>query len=200
MAAAFSFKFDTKQLLRQYQWLGTFDSVTRNPEVMDVGVKFLGRAIDRNFKAEGTPSMGGSWRELSAMTQDVRRSRGYNPRHPILQQSGQLRDVTAGTLSSWGVGTGRATAAGKGIRMTAWTGQLAFTAKISGPKVANHYGGQTEFSYYPDRPGQRGGRSSDLPARPFFGLTQAAALQARDAITSKIMTDWARRSGQAGRA
>lgn len=200
MAAAFSFKFDTRQLVNTYKWLGTFDSVTRNPQVMDVGVKYLGRAIDRNFKAEGTPSMGGSWRELSEMTQDIRRQRGYNPKHPILQQSGQLRDVSAGTLLAWGVGTGRAAAAGTGIKMAAWTGQLAFTAKVSGAKVANQYGGQTEYTYYPDRPGQRGGSSSDLPARPFFGLTQAGTLQARDAIIRKIMTDWARRSGQARRA
>lgn len=193
---AISFKFDVKEMINQYEWLGKFTDVARNPQVMDVGVKYLGRAIDHQFRSEGTPTMGGKWQQLSAMTNKLRSERGYPPAHPILQQSGELRDTTAGTLMAWNLGTGRAAVSGEGIRMAAWTGQLAFTAKASGMKMANHFGGKTESSYFPDYD-QRGGEYSDLPARPFFGLTQAGTIQARDAITNKVMTDWKARSTKA---
>jgi hypothetical protein len=135
---------------------------------------------------------------LSVMTQDLRAERGYGRSHPILVQTGEMKDATAGTLSAWSIGTGRALASGTGIRMSAWTGQLQFTARASGPKMKNQIGGQTEFTYYPEG-NQKGGSSSDLPARPFFGLTQAGTIQARDAITNKIMTDWSHHSSKTRR-
>lgn len=196
MANSFmEFKFDVKQLVRVYEWLDKFDATAKNPEVMDIGVKYLGQAIDRNFRNEGTPSFGGQWDNLSLYTQLIRSERGYPPAHPILVQSGTLRDVTAGTLSSWGVGTGRATVSGQGIRMAAWTGQLSFTAKISGPKVENQYGGTMSRSGLPARSTFDDNNPGYLPARPFFGLTHVAAIQAREAIVKKIMSDWARKSG-----
>lgn len=198
MKPFFSFKFDTKQLVNQYEWAGRFDSTVKNPHIMDVGVKHLGIAIDRQFQQEGTATMGGRWQQLSAMTQKLRAERGFPPSHPILQQTGELRDVTAGTLRGWKIGTGQAFVSGKGIRMAAWTGQLSFTAKASGAKMQNHFGGKTESSYFPDYD-QRGGDYSDLPARPFFGLTQAGTIQAAQAMTDKVMTDWAARSKYAKR-
>lgn len=189
---------DKKEFMALTRWLGKFEETAKNPEVMDKGIKFLGQAIDRNFQQEGTPSMGGGWRPLSKMTQEVRASRGYNPKHPILQQSGELRDVTAGTLKSWTIGTSRVATGSRAARMVASTRPLQFHAKVSGAKVENQYGGQTEYTFYPELPGQ-GGSRSDLPARPFFGLTQAGVIQARDAIIDKIMSDWARKSGTAKR-
>lgn len=191
-------KVNQRDLQNLYKWLGKFEEVAKKPEVMDKAVKHIGKSIDKQFRSEGTGEMGGKWAPLSKMTQELRQSRGYNPRHPILQQSGALRDVAAGTLLAWNVGTGRAITSGENIRMTAWTGQLAFTAKISGAKVQNQYGGPTEFSFYPERPGQ-GGRRSDLPARPFFGLTPASVMYARREITDKVLIDWAKRSRTAKR-
>lgn len=190
----FSMKFDAKKLNLVRDWVGKFDEVASQPEVMDVGVKHLGREIRRIFENEGNTS---NWQGLSIVTKEIRESRGYGRAHPIMVQSGALKDLTAGSMTAWGIGTGRFTGNdGEGTRMSAWTGQKAFTAKISGPKVVNHYGGINEESRYGSRADnpQNPGR---IPARPFFMLTRYGVDMAELDIISKIMTDWARRSGTA---
>lgn len=199
MGLAIDFKFDVRQLQNTYKWIGTFESVVEKPDVMDVGVKFIGRNIERNFNKEGTPAMGGGWAPLAAYTQVVRRDRGYNPEHPILQQTGELKDVVASPLANWKVGTQNQVASGRGIGMVAWTGPLSFQAKISGRKVANHHGGTMPASDQPASANFDDNNPGYLPARPFFALNQSGVIQARDAITRKIMTDWAARSGQTKR-
>jgi hypothetical protein len=198
--ASIMFKSNIKQVMRTVEgWVNKLEPTIKDPQVMDAGVKHLGRAIDEQFKAEGSATMGsGKWAPLSKMTQDVRASRGYNPTRPVLQQSGTLRAVAAGSLKSWGAGQGSVSTRGPGIAMVASTRPLEFNATISGKKVGNHYGEKTLASFYPEG-NQRGGDSSSIPARPFFGLTNVGVLLAKDAMMDKITIDWNAKSTKSKR-
>lgn len=187
-----------RQLNNMAEWTGKFRSSMLSQDVMDSAVKYIGRDIDRKFRTEGSSESTGKWQNLSPLTQDVREFRGYPRAHPILQQSGALRNLAAGKLVSWGIGTRSfAGGDGDGTRMTAWTSQSTFNAKISGPKVVNHFGGANEEAFFSSRIGVR--NPGKIPARPFFGFGYAATLQARDAIIEKGLLDWARKSRTAKR-
>ena len=115
---------------------------------IDNGVKKVATVWDKNYIQEG--SKVGGWRQLSPMTQRVRRQRGYSPRHPILQQSGAMRRAVITALRY-----GPKSAAGPGIRQNYFKARLRAQVTASGKKAENQY-----------RVRGRGRRAT--PARPYW--------------------------------
>ena len=187
----FHIKIDKNQLKQATNWLGRMESSFMKAENMEAGVKHVGIAMMSNFASEGSKA-GHPWSQLSQFTQRVRRRRGYDPKHPILVQSGGLRDITAFTLATWHVGQGAASKAdGDGTIMSASAAPLKFHAKVSGPKVANHWGGTVRN---PRRKPESGYEELRLPKRPFFGITDDAANKAFEAIMDRMMINWGKSS------
>jgi len=66
-----------------------FDTLSLNSSVREDLEYVVRSGFDDNFRSEGTIS--GPWKPLAPWTQRVRASKGYNPKHPILQRTGGLR-------------------------------------------------------------------------------------------------------------
>jgi hypothetical protein len=115
---------------------------------IDNGVRKVATVWQKNFIQEG--SKVGGWRQLALMTQKTRRARGYNPRHPILQQSGALRRAVITALKQ-----GPSSAGGPGIRQSYSRSRLRAQTTASGKKAENQY-----------RVRGRGRKAT--PARPFW--------------------------------
>lgn len=164
------------------RWIDKLQPTVDDPKVMSVGVKPIGVEIDKIFTTEGAHGVG-SWRMLSMMTRELRRQRGYNPEHPILQQSRALRNTTAGSLRRWGVGTVSMAAAGSGITFSALSSRRQWVARISGDKVENNWGGRSP-------------RGWTLPQRRFWGITPEASEKATEEISKRIMKEWAKKGGR----
>ena len=183
------FKLTVKQqnIKAAAAWFNRFEDAVDDPQVMTAGVPHIGVGMAENFKAEGSAA-GSGWASLSPTTQRIRQRRGYNPEHPILQQSGALKRMAADSLRRWGAATQHyAGSDGKGTFMAASASRRQFMATITGPKVENHWGGSGFVG--------ASGRAVRLPRRRFFGITQDAADKACEAVNDKIMTRWARMSG-----
>jgi hypothetical protein len=188
--ALFKLTIVKNQIPVQKAWLDKLIPTINDPRVMDVGVKYIGMEMLNNFRAEGSHA-GHQWKELSLTTQRVRKRRGYNPEHPILVQSGDLRRMSADALRGWSIGTAAQVETDGKTAMIAYTSSREFKARIGGPKVANHWGGTVKL---------KGGGSANLPQRRFFGITSVAAEKASQAISDKIMTDWGKKSSLTKRA
>lgn len=164
-------------------WLGKFESTMREPLIMSAGVKPLGIDMQNVFATEGH----GRWQQLTATTMSVRTQRGYPPAHPILVQSGTLKNVTANTLANWRLGVTNMSAAGPGVAMAGSVTPLSFTARVSGDKVENHFGANLGY------PRVQGA----IPPRPFFGFTEAGLEAATKAIVDRFITVWAGKNSKA---
>lgn len=180
----FKITMDASQIRLMVNWLDKFDIIAREPETMSAGVKNIGIGMQSQFRTEGrkysTP-----WRALSMTTRKLRDDRGYNPEHPILVQSGILKSVTADALRAYTTSTTAMMRAGDGASMMASSMPLVFTAKASGEKVRNHWGGRVKF---PD------GKTGKIPSRPFFGFGDFEAQMAWEAIYRRLITQWASKS------
>ena len=189
--ALFNIKIDKNSLKQQIRWVDQMDAAFRDPRNMDAGVKHIGRGMLTNFKAEGSHA-GHRWVALSQTTQRVRRRRGFDPNHPILEQTGGLKAVSAESLANWHIGQGSLVRTdGKGTGIAAATVGLHFQAKIQGKKVENHWGGMIKN---PRAKASTRFAEVRLPRRRFFGITGDAAEKAFEAINDKMMMTWARKS------
>lgn len=163
-------------------WVGTFDQVVNDPRIMSYGVKPIGQEMDKVFNTEGQWG-GRRWQNLTEMTKDVREQRGYPREHPILQQSGILRAVTAGSLRRYTGGNISMAARGLGVTLVAKSQPRLFTAQVSGAKVQNNNGGTL-------------GAGMHLPQRRFFGITAGGADKASKEIVDRIMREWSKKSSK----
>jgi hypothetical protein len=157
-------------------WVGQFSEVIRESETKKPMVRALGKGIEEHFASERVP--GYHWQQLTQATQNVRIARGFNPSHPILTQTGSLRAMAAGTMSSYSTIT--KTASAGGVRFTGAITTLGFRASISGDKVANQYGGNLGYGMH-------------LPARPFWHISSTIAGDMRDALQEEAMKRWVAR-------
>lgn len=172
------------------RWFTRYEDALDKKTVMAAGIKFLGVGMQTNFDTEGRSAAGG-WAPLAPSTQRIRRRRGYNPEHPILQQSGNLKKMTADRLAKWTLTQTSAVAFdGKGTGMGAGIGRRSFKATVKGPKVENHYGGSITMP---------SGLKGTLPRRRFFGITELAAEKASEAMMTRFMNEWARMSSKVTR-
>lgn len=168
---------DLTDLRRISKWIDSYDGVVSDPKTVSAGVSFIGSGIKGIFSSEGA-SAGFTWRMLADVTNSLRVTRGYPPAHPILVQGGSLKRAAADSLAAWLPETRRMTRSGRGVSLAASATPRLFTAKLSGEKVLNHFGGTDPDS------------QSNIPARPFFGITDAAAKQAAYAIADISMEHW----------
>ena len=183
----FKVTLEKKNYESAIRWWTRYEEALDKKSVMAAGVKFIGVGMQTNFDTEGRTAAGG-WAELSLTTQRLRRRRGYPPEHPIMQQSGNLKKMTADRLAHWTLTQTSAVAYdGKGTGMGAGITKRSFKATVKGPKVENHYGGTVTMP---------SGMKARLPRRRFFGITQLAAEKASEAMMTKFMNEWARMSSK----
>lgn len=126
-----------------------------------------------NFDTEG--SLVGGWRPLSEMTQEVRRSRGFNPKHPILEQYGQLRYAAVEALSKTTSESLTVNADGAHMRYT--SGKNRFELTISGRKVMNQFRNQSR---------KKGSAIFSAPPRRFWFVDNRVVDAARRALIEGI--------------
>lgn len=170
------------------------EAALHSRRTMSPFINAFGRDTNMRFSDEVSPT-GRSWQSLTGYTNEKREERGYPPTSPILEQSGQLRAAAATPFLKWGANTGKSTRSFNApygnhhnIKMVASNSGGRFHAQISGPRVANQYGGSIKKAkgfytsvhgtYAADRYGayySRGsrGKGNMLPARPFWGITPA---------------------------
>lgn len=179
----FKVTLEKKNYESAIKWFLRYTDALDKPSVMASGVKFIGAGMLTNFETEGRTAAGG-WAPLSATTQRLRRRRGYNPEHPIMVQSGDLKGMTADLFRKWRLTQhGAFVSDGKGTSIAATISKRNFKATINGPKVENHYGGSVTMP---------SGVTGRLPRRRFFGITEAAAEKASEAMMERFMNEWAR--------
>ena len=142
-------------------------------------IRQMAKVWERNFTAEGAAV--GGWAELRPYTQEVRIERGYNPEHPILVQTGDLRRIVITSLQN---ARGPRSVSGRGIAMTSVYHGLQATLNASGAKAENQYGGKATLDGKP---------RARIPARPFWfvndEVTTAAAHGLQKWVT-KMLGDY----------
>lgn len=141
----------------------------RKPEMKE-SVRGVARVWERSFSGEG--SMVGGWLPLSQMTQDLRRKRGFPPRHPILVQTGNLRAIAIRGLTRV-VGPTAMSGSGVAVRFSQNNSGATLTAR--GTKVSNQY--RTKIGRF---------RS---PARPFWFVNQAVADAAAEGLNKWLIAE-----------
>lgn len=120
--------------------------IIQEPDI-DEAVRAMATIWEANFAAEG--SMVGGWRDLAMATNRLREQRGYPPAHPILVQSGTLKNVAIDALRDGPHG-----ASGEGVSLSYSRAPRNARLTLSGPKVSNQF--------------RMRDASSDQPARPFW--------------------------------
>lgn len=137
------------------------------------GLQILQAGIARNFIQESFPS-GGKWQELAPLTQRIRKSRGYDPRHLILVQSGYMRDRLLSPKP-------------ESLRITKHEMLLGAKGR-HGQAFALHFGGYAEGSHAKGTIGQKltqkpGGR---IPARHFLEVDLQTIQYLKNVLLSYI--------------
>lgn len=143
--------------------------VVEDPDV-NFAVRAMAGVWQSNFKGEGNAV--GGWRPLTEATNDLRQSRGYPREHPILVQSGALRNAAITQLLNV---NGPRTSSGKGVMMSYQPRKLGASLSISGPKVDNHFRVRDRKS----------GISS--PPRPFWPVNNAVESAAARGLQQWIL-------------
>jgi len=195
-----------KQLDSLKRWIrDDLDACLEEPSVWKPVIRAVGRQIEWNFDSEGD-ALGHTWQRLSAVTRDLRQSRGYPPSHPILEQSGQLRYAASSPFLKWQVHqrrsvrslgapyhrTGRGQLGQSGpLQMNAAISGKEFHAQISGTRVENQYGKALSGT----RVGTRGrNRKRILPARPFWILTQESVDEGASDMGQALLNAWGKKA------
>jgi len=168
---AFTMTANTKELTALQRWMTTgFRKASGDSDMLVPFIRRFGSATVQNFRQEMWPGHGQDWAKLTVYTQEERSDRGYEPEHPILQQSGQLKNLATTPFTNWRFGQksirtktavapyGEETA----LVVAASIVKTTFTATISGERVKN------QMAYHTSR---RDGTSVGVPPRPFWGLT-----------------------------
>jgi hypothetical protein len=130
---------------------------------MAAAVRGAGQAWQRNWARQGR-DVGSGWKPVSEYTRGIREHRGFNPRYPILHQSGNLRTIAADVPAKFsGRSTSRTVGAGYSggdqTHLQITTTQNRATLLLQGEKVQNNFGGRTvghgwqntELHYVPQR-------------------------------------------------
>ncbi len=161
-------KFEDTDLKRVYKWAhdDLYDTIDDHTTWAAGAIKIWGNSLAENFSSEGG-RFGRRWQNLTEFTQQTRIERGFGGAHPILQQTGELRRVTADTLQRWGPGSKGFISSdrknGKVNMSALWAGRT-MQARITGAKVGNNSGTQ----FFESFPGEVQSRLGHIPARPFF--------------------------------
>lgn len=185
---------DLKEIMRLTKWAVDFQEAARDPNILGINVKLVGSAMANTFNAEGG-AYGRRWQGLSQFTQKTRTDRGYPAAHPILQQSGGLKKITADAFSEWPSWRSSGTFTdGKGTNMTGtitqkrWGGRVVLS--VQGPKVDNHFGRKHNKSGYTGGVSGKGKTAGYLPARPFFGFPSSAVDGMAELSLAALMMKW----------
>lgn len=145
----------------------------QNP-AMDPVVRNIAEVWKVNFDSEGGKV--GGWRELAEMTQAVRAERGFDPRNPILVQTGGLRRVAIERLTN---ATGSTSGRTDGASMRLAIGRASALLSITGRKVSNQFKAR-----------QRSGFGAfSRPARRFWYVDDEVKAAAHRGLREGILSD-----------
>jgi len=186
---------DFSKIMMLMQWIQSFPQAFDEPAVMGGVARMVGSQMQAQFDSEGS-AFGTRWQPLSRMTQQTRTSRGFNPKHPILQQKGSrggLKMITADALARWEAHRGQGTwTDGKGTTMTATIANRTFRARAHGPKMDNHYGGSSmlKAAESQDFTAPKGQLPGYLPSRPFFGFDGSTTDEMAQEVAALAMSEW----------
>lgn len=146
-------------------------------------VRGAGKVWQQNFKAEGWLASRG-WRPLSEYTQNIREFRGYNPSHPILEQSGGLRRAAAdypAEMKNNARSMNRTTSTGgANTTVTARMTDTKVTLTLSGEKVKNNFGGEVMGT------GWTTTETHALPARRFWFVSPEVQSQMLEEFMTEV--------------
>jgi hypothetical protein len=189
---------DLRDIKRLSKWIDRLPSIIEGPEVFSPGIAVLGSEFAFQFESQGT-RLGNRWQPLSKMTQATRAKRGFDPKSPILVQSGELRRMAVGSFQDFSSGGARTMKrndrAARGYTpdgttyFTMSVSSLEFNASITGPKV-DHMTGSTMVE------GSKKYGAGYLPRRPFWALNPTVMGYVEDAILTRVMMDWQSAGGR----
>lgn len=169
---AFTWTANTGELTRLQKWFTVgFNRASRETDILIPLIRRFGSHTNRNFRNEMWPGAHRDWAPLTEYTQSEREERGYDPDHPILVQSGQLKRLASQPFMNWRNGQRsirprtETTPYGENspLSVNATLSPGRFTATISGDRVKH----QTAYSI-----SRRDGSRTGVPPRPFWGLTK----------------------------
>lgn len=160
---------------RQIKRLLRAQDVIEDPRLTPV-VNAIADIWKVNFDGEG--SLVGGWRQLTPMTQKLRQSRGFNPEHPILEQTGGLRQAAVEALSR--TTSESLTVNADGAHMTYTSGKNRFQLTISGRKVANQFRNQSR---------RKGSARFSSPPRRFWFVDPNVVKAAQNALIKGMMQE-----------
>lgn len=138
---------------------------TKQDDIALAALHQVGTVFQRNFQTEGRTS-GHPWPALSQSTQSERERYGFPPDHPILIRYGGLEFATSTFLltSSKTASYYSADPNGKAVGVTVTSSGNGVTAYAYGEKAAN----------------QVGGGPTNVPARPYWFVTNQVMQKAHD--------------------
>lgn len=157
---------------RQIRRMRLAQEVIEDPRLVPV-VNAIADIWKINFDTEG--GLVGGWRPLAEMTQEVRRSRGFNPEHPILEQYGRLRYAAVEALSK--TTSESLTVGGEDAHLSYRSGKNQFSLEISGRKVTNQFRNQSR---------RRGSQRFSAPPRRFWFVDERVVKAAQQALIEGI--------------
>ena len=157
---------------KQIKRMRRVSEVIQDP-ALDWVIRDIAKVWQVNFDTEG--SKVGGWRELAELTQQVRQSRGFDPQHPILQQTGGLRRAAIDHLTRT---RGNSSRAEDGASMRLTMGHASALLTISGRKVSNQFR---------ERVRGRGGHSR--PPRRFWYVDDEVRAAAHKGLLRGILSD-----------
>lgn len=134
---------------RQIKKVRRVQAAVEDPALAPV-IRNIAKVWEVNFDAEG--SKVGGWRQLAEITQLMRQSRGFNPDHPILVQTGGLRRAAIDALLHADGDTARRE---NGASMRLSIGKASALLTITGRKVSNQFRERTRGRGGISRPPRR---------------------------------------------
>lgn len=157
---------------RQLKRLRRVQDVVEDPALAPV-IRNIAKVWEVNFDTEGGKV--GGWRELAEMTQLVRQSRGFNPDHPILEQTGGLRRAAIEALLNINGDGGRSE---DGASMRLAIGHASALLTITGRKVSNQF-----------RERVRGRRGFSRPPRRFWYVDDEVKAAAHKGLRDGVLDE-----------
>lgn len=169
---SFTMTTKTKPLTDLQAWFNSgFRRAANDPAIIVPIIRRFGYHTKRNFVQEMWPGGGQDWARLTPYTQDEREERGYDPEHPILVQSGQLKRLATEPFQNWR-STQRSIRPRTEIAPYGDETPLSLTASLRPGRFETTMSGERVKHQTAYQVSRRDGSRVGVPPRPFWGITR----------------------------